>query len=105
MELSVSELAQLAATKVGSASTFLQIGQAYFIRTVTYHYTGTLVGYDDHCLQLADAAWIADSGRFANALKTGELNEVEPYPGQVLVWRQSIVDMAEWNHELPRSVK
>lgn len=81
------------------------IGEAVFVRTVTHHYTGTLAACDESFLQLDDAAWIADDGRFANALKDGTLNEVEPYPGTCLVSRGALLDVSEWLHELPRKQK
>jgi small nuclear ribonucleoprotein (snRNP)-like protein len=76
-----------------------------FVRTVTYHYTGRLVQVDDHWLVLADAAWIAESDRWADSLATGNLREVEPYPGECLVARGAVVDICEWLHELPRIQK
>lgn len=54
---------------------------------------------------LADAAWIADSGRFSVALATGTLSEVEPYPGECIVSRGAIVDVSLWAHPLPRVPK
>ena len=81
------------------------LGQAYLIRTVTYFYTGRLVAVTDADLVLEDAAWIADTGRFATALQTGVLNEVEPYPSSVIVGRGAIVDVCEWLHALPRDQK
>ena len=70
-----------------------QIGKIYLIRTVTMIDTGRLVAVSDHELVLEDAAWIADTGRFANALRDGKFNEVEPFPdGRVIVGRGSIVD-------------
>jgi hypothetical protein len=58
-------------------------------------------------LVLADAAWIADTGRWSTALATGRLHEVEPYPGEGLciVSRAAIVDVAVWDHPLPREVR
>jgi hypothetical protein len=79
------------------------LGKKVFIRTVTFHYTGLLAQADEQFLRLSEAAWIADSGRFADALKMGSLSEVEPYPGDVLVAVGSIVDVTEWQHELPRT--
>lgn len=73
-----------------------------FIRTVTHYYTGRVVSVADGFVTLADAAWIADTGRFATALETGTLSEVEPYPGEVAVAIGAIVDVAPWEHELPR---
>lgn len=82
-----------------------EIGQNYFVRTVTYHYTGRLIGVTSTDIVLADAAWVADSGRFANALATGELSEVEVYPDAVIIQRTAIVDSCLWNHSLPRETK
>lgn len=81
------------------------IGKAVFIRTVTMHYTGRLVAISADTLVLDDAAWIADSGRFATALATGELVEVEPFPGRVCVGRGALVDITAWDHALPRAQK
>ncbi len=40
------------------------------------------------------------------ALKTGVLDEVEPYPeGLVVVGRGAIVDACVWPHALPREMK
>ena len=83
-----------------------EIERNYFIRTVTHHLTGKLVAVTDYELVLEEAAWIADDGRFANALATGELNEVEPFPkGKVIVGRGSLIDATRWNHPLPYEVK
>ncbi|CAK0747926.1 hypothetical protein CCP3SC15_1500015 [Gammaproteobacteria bacterium] len=54
---------------------------------------------------LEDAAWIADTGRFADCLANGSLSEVEPFVGPVIICRGAIVDATEWTHELPRSQK
>jgi len=78
------------------------IGRKLFIRTVTMYHTGRLVEVDDKFLVLRDAAWVADTGRFSDALKTGKLSEVEPVEGLVLVSLGAVVDIFEWNHALPR---
>lgn len=83
-----------------------QVGKNYFIRTVTHHLTGRLVKVTAKELVLQDAAWIADDGRFHDALKTGALNEVEPFPkGDVIVGRGSLIDCVEWTHALPMEQK
>jgi len=84
-----------------------KIGAAVFVRTVTMHYTGVVTAIDGHWIHLAEAAWIADSGRFSAALEKGTLSEVEPYPGAgfVSVARGAIVDVSPWSHALPRAVK
>ena len=83
----------------------MEIGKCYFIRTVTLYYTGRLISITDSDFVLEDAAWIADTGRFSDALKTGDLNEVEPFPKNVIVDRGGIIDSCEWDHELPRAKK
>lgn len=93
--------------KMGYGRDIYDVGTYYFIRTVTYHYTGLLVALTNEELVLDKAAWIADSGRFADAIKTGEFSEVEPYPDGCLVRinRRAIVDCCDWNHGLPRTQK
>lgn len=81
------------------------IGKNVFIRTVTHHHTGRLAHADASFLTLADAAWIADDGRFHSALATGQLTEVEPFPGECLVNVGAIIDVCEWLHDLPRVAK
>ena len=73
-----------------------KIGANYFIRTVTFHHTGRLVEVTPTELVLEDAAWIADSGRFSDALKTSTFSEVEPFPsGRVIIGRGALIDAAE----------
>src|SRR5690606_38382280 len=66
---------------------------AVAIRTVTHYYTGRVVGVRDGLVLLADAAWIADTGRWADFLTSGKANEVGPFPGQVGVSLGAIVDV------------
>ncbi len=77
-----------------SAVSPFEVGKPYFIRTVTYHLTGRLLAVFEHELLLDDAAWIAEDGRFAQAMETGEFSEIEPYPTgrRVIVGRGAIVD-------------
>jgi hypothetical protein len=84
---------------------FLNVGKAYFIRSVTHHYTGKCVKCTKEWVELEDAAWIADDGRFNEFLKTGNANEVEPYVNSVRIPIGCILDATEWQHALPRSVK
>lgn len=80
-------------------------GKSYFIRTVTFHYTGRCTISTPEWVELADAAWIADDGRFNEFLKTGIANEVEPFVCPVRITFGSIVDVTEFKHPLPREVK
>lgn len=81
-----------------------EVGKSYFLRTVTYHLTGRVTAIKGGFLVLADAAWIAESGRFADFLKTGLANEVEPV-GEAMVSIGSITDAFPWPHKLPRDQK
>lgn len=81
------------------------IGDAVIVRTVTMYYTGRIVRVYPGELVLSEAAWIADTGRWSEALSTGRLAEVEPYPGPCIVSRAAIVDVAPWSHPLPRDVR
>lgn len=90
-------------TQSDLASVF-ELGKAYFIRTVTFHLTGRVVRTAGQFLILEDAAWIADSGRFAQALSKGSLNEVEPV-GEAIINTGSITDAFPWKHALPKEQK
>ena len=81
------------------------IGRSYLIRTVTNFYTGKLDRVYKNELVLSKAAWIADTGRYYDALKKGTLNEVEPIIGDCIVSRGSIVDAVEWKFDLPETQK
>ena len=83
-----------------------KIGQAYLIRTVTMYVTGRLTWVGDKELVVEDAAWIADTGRYADALKDPSvLKEIEPVPGPKIIGRGAIIDVDEWNHPLPKVQK
>lgn len=86
-------------------STSFEIGKPYLIRTVTMINTGRVVKVTHHEVVLEDAAWIADTGRFSVALKTGDFSEVEPFPdGRVILGRASIIDAFQIA-STPRSLK
>lgn len=80
------------------------VGKTLFIRTVTYHLVGKIDKICGHFFVMSDASWVADSGRFMNAIKKGILSEVEPV-GDAIVNINSITDMFPWNHELPNEQK
>lgn len=82
-----------------------QIGKNYLIRTVTMIDTGKLVAVTATELVLEDAAWIADTGRFSDALKSCSFGEVEPFPdGQLIIGRGAVIDAIQIN-STPRSKK
>lgn len=81
-----------------------EIDEDYFIRTVTYHLVGRVKKICGKFLILCDASWVADSGRFMNAIRDGKLDEVEPV-GVAYVNIDSIVDAFPWCHKLPKDQK
>lgn len=86
-----------------SGNNFWQTGKFYFIRGVTLYYVGRLVAIDDLFVTLDQCAWVADTGRFAEALRTGKLLEVEPYPdGEIKIGIGSICDASYWSGEAQR---
>ena len=80
------------------------VGGKWFIRTVTFHHVGLVVRRVGEFLVLKEASWVADSGRFMDAVKKGTLAEVEPV-GDALVNVSSIVDAFPWIHDLPTQQK
>jgi hypothetical protein len=98
------KLAEMFGSRQTDASAW-EIGAIYLIRTVTMIDTGRLVAVTEHELVLEDAAWIADTGRFAQALVKAEFEEVEPFPtGRVIVGRGSVIDAVQIK-QAPRSQK
>lgn len=70
-----------------------KVGEVYLIRTVTMIDTGRVVRVTPQEIVLTDAAWIADTGRFADALRKAEFSEVEPFPdGEVIINRAAVID-------------
>lgn len=111
-DLTIKEAKELACL-FGNAKTMggsdcchpFKVGENYIIRTVTMIQLGRLDWVGDKELVLSSASWIADTGRFHDALKTGKLNEVEPFTNDVIVGRGSIIDASIWTHKLPKEQK
>lgn len=83
-----------------------EVGKAYFIRTVTMYYIGKLVAVYPQELVLEQAVWVADTGRFHQAMKDGTLSEVEPFgTGRVVIGRGSLIDASVWAHSIPTTQK
>lgn len=80
------------------------VGQSFFFRTVTYHLTGKVKKVIGGLLELDDASWIADSGRFMQCIKDGVVNEVEPV-GKAFLNISAITDFFPWKHKLPLTQK
>src|SRR3990167_216888 len=80
------------------------VGEKYYFRTVTYHLTGRVKKVIGFILELENAAWIADSGRFMDCIQKGTLHEVEPV-GRAYININSVTDFFPWKHALPEKQK
>ncbi len=107
----VKQLAAMAANFLGGApseasGSAYKVGEMRMFRTVTYIITGRIVSIHKDGIIVTDAAWIADTGRYANAILSGEFNEVEPYPDgmHVIVNHAAMID-APLLAKLPRVQK
>lgn len=108
-DMTIGQAKELAAMfeggKRASDNSAWEIGKTYLIRTVTMIDTGVVLAVTDHEIVLEDAAWIADTGRFSDAIAKAEFSEVEPFPsGKVIVGRGSIIDAVQITKS-PRSQK
>lgn len=111
-EVSLSELRELFLSQgrdsgCGAPCTFWKPGRSYFIRTVTHHHVGRLVRTEGDMVILTECSWIADDGRFSEAMEKGTFNEIEPFPPakEVAVNLGGMIDAVEWTHKLPIGVK
>ncbi len=98
------EWAMESETKTGTDLPF-KIGEKYFVRTVTHYMVGKLEEITGNFMVFSNASWIADTGRFADFLKTGEASEVEPVIGLYRLAVGSVVDVFDFEHTLPKSQK
>lgn len=80
-------------------------GKSYLIRTVTLYYTGRVVDIKGKFIQLEEAAWIADTGRWADASKDGSFKEIEPFANDPWINTDSVIDAQEITYKLPTNQK
>ena len=85
-DLTLGQLKQIQAMG-GSSTTGYEryLGQDVLIRTVTMIYTGRVKEIHNQCLLVEDAAWIADTERWADSVREAKFKEVEPYPDGEIV--------------------
>ena len=84
-----------------------KVGKAYLFRTITYFTVGKVKAVVGNFLVFEEKtlSWIADTGRFQQAINDGKLNEVEPVDVEGGLNINSIVDYYSWIHSLPRIQK
>jgi hypothetical protein len=111
-ELTIKQARELAAIFGGSSPSGskrlpIHVGEALHVRTITAFFTGRVTAVAENEIELTDAAWIADEGRAAQAWKTGEFSEVEPFPDgdKIVLNRDTFVTVRRLTTALPRSQK
>lgn len=82
-----------------------KVGESYLFRTVTHIEVGRVRAVIGQYVELEQASWIADTGRYHDCLKQGVFNEVEPYPLYTGINSQSLINYAPWPHALPTEQK
>jgi hypothetical protein len=92
--------------KTQKTKTFFEIGQIYLVRTVTMIVVGELIDFNDQELLFAKASWIADTGRFSDALKdVCKIKEIEPFTNNAIVGRGGLIDATIIKADLPLQQK
>lgn len=61
---------------VESLMTF-EIGQCYYIETLTKYYVGRVVSFDGCELTLVEASWVASTGLMTDFVRTGKPQNLE----------------------------
>ena len=82
------------------------VGLKVFFRTITYHAVGKVKKVVGRFVQLENASWIADTGRFMNFIRDGvqENTEVEPV-GEMFLNMDTVVDFFIIKWDLPKEQK
>lgn len=77
----------------------LVIGQNYFVRTVTDYWIGKLEEINGpYTVSLTDAAWIEDTGRLSQFMKTGKTEQMAIEPvGPIM---SQFLSILPWPHGL-----
>ncbi len=87
-----------------------EIGKKYFVQTVTQYRLGEVEDIKGKfIIWKAKSVWVADTGRFTNAMKHGfaslELAEIEIYEQRGGTHIDSIVNYMDWNLDIPTEQK
>jgi hypothetical protein len=106
-DMTIGQFKELSAIFSGGQAVKLpfNVGEAYLFRTVTHIQTGRVKEICGPFVVLEDAAWVADTGRFHDSLKNGDLGEVEPFTGDCILNTGSLIDATPWIHALPDAQK
>jgi len=111
-ELTIGEIKEINALLGGNKNQDkhpFELGKNYLIRTVTMIQLGKLVAVYDKELVLEQAAWIADTGKFSEALEQGIENinssEIELFIKPAIIGRGALIDATEYIRKMPTETK
>ena len=104
-KLTIAEILELKNSIKNNYELPFKVGEAYLFRTVTHIEVGRVKRVVGQFVELEDASWIADTGRYHDCLRDGTFSEVEPYPVYTGVNTQALINYAPWPHELPKEQK
>lgn len=78
----------------------LKVGECYFVKTVSDYYLGRLVSLTHDWMEMTEASWIPDTGRFNEFIRTGQPRENEPMAHGCLISIGAITAVSPWPHPL-----
>lgn len=93
-----------AGKKAGSALPF-EVDKAYLFCGVTRYFVGRVTRITGQFVELAEASWVASTGRFSEAVSRFTLEEVERVPDGWIVNTAALNDAGPWNGPLPQVTK
>ena len=79
-----------------------EIGKAYLFCGVTRYFVGRVTRITGPFVELAEASWVANTGRFSEAVSRFTLDEVERVPDGWIVNTAALNDAGPWNGDLPK---
>ena len=83
----------------------IELGKTYLFRTVTYHFIGKVKDVTDTDVVFdGPSCWLADSGRFGDAIAKGSISEGEALPDGWAMARGGLIDFGPWEHKIPSTV-
>lgn len=76
----------------------IEVGKTYFIRCTPMDYVGRVIAVDGLHVEMVEASWIAESGRFGEFLRNGSSPNMEiEFIGE---WGTKFHSWKEWKHPL-----
>lgn len=106
-DMTIGEMKKLACLfgAKGECGSPFKVGRAYLFCGVTRYTLGRVRAVHGNLVELDDASWVPDTGRFSEAFKKFTLAEVERGPDGGIVNTDAISDAWPWEGDLPKETK